>query len=482
MSDLIAQGVVAIANAVARGEMTAQAVAQLAIDRLATRGRRFNGVVLLEAERALAMAAQVDADRAAGRPIGPLAGVPMAHKDLFYRAGREAACGSKIRRGFRPDVTSTALARLDAAGAVDCGTLHMAEFAMSPTGFNEHDGHGLNPWNPDHVCGGSSSGSGIVVAAGCVPGALGSDTGGSIRHPAAMCGLLGLKPTHGAVSLAGTMPLSASLDCIGPLVRHTRDAARIHDVLAGSDAADPTTRGAPQGSCEAALTGDLRGLTIALPQGYYRQDLDPRNQAALDEAARVLADRGARLIETPTPDMDRLNAMLAVVIAVEAATIHRRWLETRPGDYADQVRARIEPGLFYPATRYVEALSLRGPLAREWLDVALGGADCALLPSVPLPAPTIKETTQGSPQDVAAVIGRVTRNTRALNYLGLPVVGLPVGFSNDLLPIGAQLVGRPWDEPLLLRVADAFQRVTDWHMRRPAGLDAVPDPASKDMP
>lgn len=468
--DIIADGVAAIATAIVRGEITAEAVTQTALERLEGPGRRFNGVVQIEADRALETARAVDRARAEGAALGPLAGVPMAHKDLFYRAGREAACGSKIRRGFRPDVTASALAALDRAGAVDCGTLHMAEFALSPTGYNEHAGHGRNPWNPDHVCGGSSSGSGIVVAAGCVPAALGSDTGGSIRHPSAMCGVTGLKPTHGAVSLSGAMPLSRTLDCIGPLARHARDVALIHDVIAGFDPADPTTAGAPAGRTSAALDGDVRGLVFACPQPYYRDELAPDVAAAVSETERVLGSLGARRVETGAPDMGRLNALMHLVMAVEAATLHRRWLEERPDDYADQVRARIEPGLFYPATRYVEALALRGPLAEEWIATVIGGADFALLPAIPIPVPSIAATTEGSAAEVAAVIGRVTRNTRAINYLGLPAVALPCGFTPDGLPIGVQLVGRPWSEPLLLKVADAFQRATDWHLRRPSDL------------
>ncbi|MDB5509983.1 MAG: Amidase [Hyphomicrobiales bacterium] len=471
MSAAIEDGVVALASAIARGETTSEAITRTALSRLETRGRRFNGVVLIEAERALSQAREVDAARAAGKPLGLLAGVPMAHKDLFYRTGRIAACGSKIRRGFKPSLTATALSRLDEAGAVDCGTLHMAEFALSPTGYNEHEGHGLNPWNPDHVCGGSSSGSGIAVASACVPAALGSDTGGSIRHPSAMCGVTGLKPTHGAVSLAGAMPLSATLDCVGPLARHARDVARLHDVLAGYDAADPTTFGAPPGRCEAALTGHARGLRMARPVGYYAEALDDEVAAALDEACRVFTELGATATETTPPDMGRINSLMHLVMSVEAATLHRQWLESQPQDYADQVRGRIEPGLFYPATRYVEALAMRGPLTREWIETVIGAADCAILPTLPLAVPTIAETTDGSPEDVAAVIGRVTRNTRGINYLGLPAVALPCGFSASGLPISMQIVGRPWSEPLLLRIADAFQRVTCLHEALPPDLD-----------
>jgi aspartyl-tRNA(Asn)/glutamyl-tRNA(Gln) amidotransferase subunit A len=470
-ADFIEAGVVAIADAIAAGEITSERVTQTALGRLDTRGRRFNGVVMIEAERALQAARATDQARAQGKTLGPLAGVPMAHKDLFYRAGRPAACGSKIRRGFTPSVTSTALAKLDAAGAVDCGTLQMAEFALSPTGYNEHEGHGLNPWNPAHVCGGSSSGSGIAVASASVPAALGSDTGGSIRHPAAMCGVTGLKPTHGAVSLYGAMPLSGTLDCIGPLARHARDVARLHDVMAGYDPADPTTSGSPAGACESALSGDIRGLKLAFPQGYYSEAVEGEVAASVTEALRVFAGLGATHATTSTPDMARLNALMHLVMAVEAATLHRKWLQERPQDYADQVRGRIEPGLYYPATRYVEALALRGPLAREWMDAVIGDADCAVIPTLPIAVPTIAETTEGSPGDIAAVIGRVTRHTRALNYLGLPVVALPCGFSASGLPISIQLVGRPWSEALLLRIADAFQRATDWHARTPRDLD-----------
>ena len=472
MSDnMIEKGVVAIADAIAKGETTSEAVTKIALERLASRGRRFNGVVLLQAEEALASAHAADKARARGETLGPLHGVPMAHKDLFYRAGRVAACGSKIRRGFKPDVTATALNRLDDAGAVDCGTLHMAEFALSPTGYNEHDGHGLNPWNPAHVCGGSSSGSGIAVASASVPAALGSDTGGSIRHPSAMCGVTGLKPTHGAVSLFGAMPLSATLDCVGPMARHARDVARLHDVIAGQDKADPTTLGAPQGRCEAALSGDIRDLRIARVGGYYADAVDAEIGGGRDEALRVLRNLGATQTDTTPPDMARLNALMHLVMAVEAATLHRRWLQERPQDYADQVRARIEPGLSYPATRYVEALAMRGPLAREWIETAIGDADCAIIPTLPIPVPTIAETTEGSPADVAAKIGLVTRHTRALNYLGLPALAAPCGFSASGLPISMMIVGRPWSEPLLLRIADTFQRATDWHLRTPDNLD-----------
>lgn len=466
---LHALGVVEAAEAVASGAVSAEALALCALERLEQIGPRFNAVVALDAERALDAARAVDAARTRGDGLGPLAGVPLAHKDLFYRAGRPCAGGSLIRRDFVPDVTASVLERLDAAGALDLGRLHLAEFALSPTGFNAHDGHGRNPWSLDHCSGGSSSGSGAAVAARLVSAALGSDTGGSIRHPSAMCGLTGLKPTHGLVPMFGAMPLSPSLDTLGPLARSARDAARLLTVIAGPDPRDGSTLAAPARDYEAGLDGDLSGLTIAVPAGYYREAATPEILALLDESLVVLKARGVRIVETRVPDMATLNAMMQLVMGVEAAALHRRWLQERPQDYGAQVRARILPGLAYSATRYAEALMLRGKLVQDWLASAMAGADMVHIPTLAVPVPTIAETTEGEPADVAAAIARVTHCTRAINYLGLPALSVPCGFTAGDLPAAFQLVGRPFGEAALLKAGDAYQRATDVHLRPPPG-------------
>lgn len=460
-------GLVETTDAIASGALSSEAATATALDRLESIGTRLNAVVRLDRERALQSARAADLDRTRGRRGGPLAGAPLAHKDLFYRAGRPSLCGSIIRRGFVPDTTATVLKRLDAAGAIDLGTLHLAEFAVSPTGFNQHYGHGRNPWNPDYCSGGSSSGSGAAVGARLVPAALGTDTGGSIRHPAAMCGITGLKPTNGLVSNHGSMPLSPTFDCVGPLARSARDAARMLTVIAGPDPDDGATMMSPVRDYERELTGNVEGLTIAVPQGYYRETVAPEIAALVDASLRVFADAGARVVKTAAPDMELVNALAAVVLGVEAATLHRAWLRERPQDYADQVRARIEPGLFYPATRYAEALMMRGTIAREWLAIAMGDADMVHLPTIPVPVPSIEESTRGSPADIAAMIGRVTHCTRAINYLGLPSIAVPCGFTSNRLPASFQLVGRPYAEPALLRAADAYQRITGWHTQVP---------------
>jgi len=454
------------ADAIRRGKVSSVELTQAAIERARKLGSELNCFALLDADEALSAARKADRSRK-GKARGPLHGVPLAHKDLFYRKGKVVACGSRIRKDFVAGTTATVLERLAAAGAVNLGALHMAEFAFSPTGYNQHYGHAKNPWNTAHVPGGSSSGSGAAVAARIVFGSLGSDTGGSLRHPAAMCGLTGLKPTLTRVSRAGVMPLSHSLDCVGPLARSARDCARLMQVIGGADPADPTAAIRPVPRYEAGLDGKVRGLRIGVPRSYYYDPVTPEIKQRLDESLDALRRLGARVIEVDVPDMTLINTLMHVLMTVEAATIHRRWLQSRRQDYSDQVASRIEPGLFYPATRYAEALGMRASLAREFVDTALGNVDVLHLPAIPIPVPTIDDTTRGNPADVARIIGVIGHCTRGINYLGLPAISVPAGFDSKGLPVAFQLVGRPFCEARLLHAADAYQRVTDWHRRSP---------------
>ena len=456
-----------VADLLERGDVSAVQVTEAAIARARSVGPALNCFASLEAEGALIEADKADSERRRGTPGGSLRGVPLAHKDVFYRSGKVVASGSKIRKDFVPQNTATVLERLTAAGALNLGSLHMAEFAFSPTGYNEHYGHVLNPWSMPHVPGGSSSGSGAAVAARIVFGSLGTDTGGSLRHPAAMCGLTALKPTLTRVSRAGVMPLSHSLDCVGPLARTARDCARLLDIIAGADPADPTSSSQRVPHHEAALDGNVRKLRIGIPRSYYYEPVTAEIKRNLDESLDVFRNMGAELVEVSIPDMNLINSLAHVLMSVEAATIHRHWLETRREDYADQVRSRIEPGLFYPATRYCEALGMRASLCKEFLDTALNGMDALHLPAIPVPVPTIESTTRGNPADIAQVIGVIGHCTRGINYLGLPAVAVPAGFDSQGLPVSFQLVGRPFSEATLLRIADAYQRPTEWHRRTP---------------
>ncbi len=465
MTNALDLTLVEAADALARGDVSSTDLTRAALARARELGAKLNCIARLDEADAMRAAEQADAQRKKGGKLAPLHGVPLAHKDLFYMKGKVVACGSKIRRDFRPPITATVIERMESAGAITIGALHMAEFAFSPTGYNEHYGHCRNPWNPAHVPGGSSSGSGAAVASRMVFGSLGSDTGGSLRHPAAMCGVTGLKPTLSRVSRAGVMPLSFSLDCVGPLARSARDCARLMEVIAGADAADAsaTTRLVPK--YEAGLDGNAKGLKIGVPRSYYYDVVTPEVRKQLDETLAVFRSLGATITEVDVPDVGLINTLMHVLMSVEAATVHRKWLATRREDYADQVRSRIEPGLFYPATRYLEALSMRASVTQEFIDRALRAVDVLHLPTVPIPVPTIEQSTSGA--EATRIIGTAGHCTRGINYLGLPSISVPAGFDPKGLPVGFQLVGRPFAEGTVLRAADAYQRVTDWHQRKP---------------
>jgi aspartyl-tRNA(Asn)/glutamyl-tRNA(Gln) amidotransferase subunit A len=454
------------ADALARGEVSSTELTRAALARAKDVAPNLNCIARLDEDDALRAAESADRALKSKKALGPLHGVPLAHKDLFYVKGKVVACGSKIRRDFRPDTTATVIQRMQDAGAINIGSLHMAEFAFSPTGYNEHYGHCRNPWNREHVPGGSSSGSGAAVAARMAFASLGSDTGGSIRHPAAMCGITGLKPTLTRVSRAGVMPLSFSLDCVGPLARTARDCARLMEVIAGADPADATASAQPVPKYEAGLDGHAKGLRIGVARAYYYDVVAPDVKKRLDESLAAFRSLGATIVEVDVPDVNLINTLMHVLMTVEAATVHRKWLRTRRNDYADQVRSRIEPGLFYPATRYLEALSMRAAVTREFVATALKDVDVLHLPAIPIPVPTIQESTVGP--DVPRIIATAGHCTRGINYLGLPSVSVPAGFDARGLPVGFQLVGRPFTEGALLRAADAYQRVTDWHTKKPS--------------
>jgi len=454
------------AQAVAQGEVSSQQLTEYAINRLKEIGPKLNCVVSIHEEKALDSAYEADKARSLGKPLGPLHGVPLAHKELFYRQGIVSNDGSIISKGFIPTETSTALTRLDQAGAIDVGQLHMAEFAMSPTGFNLHYGHVKNPWNVDYCPGGSSSGSGAAVAARLVFGSLGTDTGGSIRHPAAMCGVTGIKPTWSRVSSYGVMPLSVSLDCAGPIARTARDCARLLSIIAGFDANDLATSTLPVPRYEEFLTGQLKGVKIAVPGDYYEQHQDEGVAQALKIALDTFKTAGAQVIYTQPPDIDFINRMMGIVLTVEAAAHHQAWIRERSEDYAPQVLARFKPGFEHSGIQYFDAISLRAKLTNEWLKSVLGDADVAFMPTIPVSVPSIAETTEGDWGEISKKISVITHCNRGINYLGLPAISTPAGFSHDM-PVAFQLVGRHFDEAKLFMISDAYQRLTDWHTRSP---------------
>ncbi|WP_257166241.1 amidase [Bradyrhizobium sp. SRS-191] len=455
-----------VAKAIAEKKLSSVEVTRSCLHRIAQWQPKLNAFMAIESEPALKAAAEADATLAKDGPKGALHGVPLAHKDMYYEAGHISTCGSLIRRDFVATTTSTALQRLKDAGSIRLGTLQMAEFAYGPTGHNAHYGAVHNPWKLGYVTGGSSSGSGSAVGARLTFAALGSDTGGSIRMPANFCGVTGLKVTWGRVSRAGAMPLSQSLDTVGPLAQTAEDCGLLLGLMAGPDPEDPTASHAPVQDYVAAAQASIKGLRIGVPKAFYVDDLDPEVAGCLDAAIAVLKTEGADVVQVELPDQRQLTAACQLVLAVEAAAFHKRWMIERPQDYGPQVLMRLQNALAVSGVAYLEALRWRGAALAAHV-AATSGVDAVIAPVSPLVTPSIADSDVGGAPGAEAVIQRITRFTRPVNYLGLPSLAIPTGFTATGLPVGMQLIGRSFDEATILTIGAAFQRATDFHARVP---------------
>ncbi|WP_088343372.1 MULTISPECIES: amidase [Rhodomicrobium] len=454
-----------LAAAIRAKQVSSVEITEALLERIAAWQPATNAFVRIEAEEALALARAADEALARGETKGPLHGVPLAHKDMFYSAGKPVGCGTKLREGWIASTTSTAIARLEAAGAFRLGALHMSECAYNPTGHNPYLGHAHNPWDGTRITGGSSSGSGAAVAARLTPAALGSDTGGSIRLPAHFCGVTGLKTTFGRVSRANALPLSFTLDTVGPLARTAEDCALIMAAMSGSDPLDPATDGMPAWNA-AKATRSPQGMTIGLPSSYYVDDLEPEVAAALDRALETFAELGVNIVKVDLPDQTLVASAGLIILAVEATSTHIAGLRERPEVYGDWVRARLENGLAYSAIEYLDALRWRGPALAAHL-AAIEGVDAVIAPASREVAPTIAATDVGGPNAEATIIA-ITRFMRPVNFLGLPGLVVPAGQGETGMPIGLQLIGRPFGDETLTALGTAFQSVTDHHKRVPS--------------
>jgi aspartyl-tRNA(Asn)/glutamyl-tRNA(Gln) amidotransferase subunit A len=458
---------VVAAAALAQGAVSAEELTRACLARARRLNATLNCFVRIEDEAALAAARRADAARAAGRLLGVLHGVPIAVKDMFYDPARETSSGSAIRRGFRGAPRATAVARLETAGAIVLGALNMTEFALGPTGHNPFYGPCRNPWNPEHIAGGSSSGSGAAVAARIAFGTLGSDSGGSIRLPAAANGILGIKPTYGRVPRSGAMPLSWSLDHVGPLARGAADLARLLRVIAGPDPLDPTASRRAVPDYEALLGAGVAGLRLGVPRAHFFDAVEPGVARALEAALATLEGAGARRVAVAVPAAEHLTDLGRALLYSEAAALHGHWLRTRGQDYSPQVRARLATGLAIPAAAYAEALQLRAPLLRRFCDEVFGACDVLVTPALAIEVPTLAATDVGAGTAMWGTIAELLECLSPFNYLGVPALSVPVGFTTGGLPAAMQLVGRPFAEATLLGVAATYQRLTDWHERLP---------------
>lgn len=469
MTDWSRASLAATAEAIASGKTSARTVVELCLDRYHRIGERLGSFVALDEPAARAAADEADKRQRSGATLGRLHGVPLAHKDMYYRAGRVSACGSRLRRDFHPAATATVLDRLDAAGAIEIGRLVMVEFAMGPHGYNANYPLCRNPWNTDHIPCGSSSGSGVAVGARLVHGSLGSDTGGSIRCPASVSGVVGLVPTYGRVSRFGAMPMSFSLDVVGPLARTARDCARLLDVLAGPDPRDASSFDIAVPAYEKALDSAAALPRIGIARGYFDRDVHPEVQRAIDAAVATFERLGCEVVEVKLPEdlIDEVADVQPVVMKSEGAANHTLTQRHQQEEYTLEVGNRLHAGFFIPASEYVRALKLRGPYTRAFCQAAFATVDLLLAPVLTIPVPTIAETSGKRGKDYLDMVVALTRSTKVVNYFGLPSISVPCGFTANGLPTAFQLIGRPFAEAALLRAADAYQKVTDWHLREP---------------
>lgn len=457
--ELAFAGIAELAPKIRTKEISPVELTEMMLARIERFDPRLNSFITVTAEAARSAARAAEAAIMAGDWLGPLHGVPVAVKDLYATRGVRTTFGSPLFADWIPDLDAAAVEQLERAGAVLLGKTNLHELAYGTTSANPHHGAVRNPWKTDHHPGGSSGGSAAAVAAGLAFAALGSDTGASIRQPAACCGIVGIKPTFGRTSKYGALPLAWSQDHVGPLTRTVADAAILMQALAGFDARDPCSVRCEVPDFGAALERGIEGARIGVARAFFFEHCDPEVVRAVEAALEVLEDLGAKLEEVDLPGSEAAYIAATITIAVEGAAYHAADLRARPELFGEEVRASLEVGALYRGTDYVQAQRLRRHLMDETMR-CMTDLDAVVMPTSPVPATPIS----GSSPEHAMLR---PRNTLPFNALGLPALSVPCGFTAAGLPVGLQIVGRAWDEAGVLRVAHAYERATEWHRRRP---------------
>ncbi len=444
------------------GTLTSTALTQDALGRIAAIDPAIDSFITVTADRALADAQAADAAFAAGVDAGPMQGIPYALKDIYDTAGIRTTCHSKLLVDNVPAEDSVVAAKLKAGGGVLLGKLATHEFALGGPSFDLPFPPARNPWNPDHIPGGSSSGSGAAVAAGLCRLAMGSDTGGSIRGPASYCGTVGLKPTYGLVSRRGVFPLSYTLDHCGPLSWTVEDTAIAMEVIAGPDAADPASADVPKPDFRRGLGWGAHGLRVALPRHFYvkAEGVSQETIDAIDNAATLLAKAGAIVEEVTLPDYELFNAVGRVIMFSEAFSIHEKDYRERPLDFGRLTFTRMVMGALTSGADLTQAFRLRRELAVAVNHGVLRRCDAILTASSLAPAPRFDEMSGGFPANWPL-------QTMPFNVTGNPAMSMPAGFARNGLPLSLQIVGRPFDEPTVLRLGAALEAMLGLTALRP---------------
>jgi aspartyl-tRNA(Asn)/glutamyl-tRNA(Gln) amidotransferase subunit A len=429
-----------------------------------------NAYITIEAEGALAQAKAAEKEISKGRYRGPLHGIPVNVKDLFYTRGIRTTAGSKILQEFVPSENAGVVGRLLNAGCILLGKTNMHEFAYGATNVNPHYGAVRNPWDTTRISGGSSGGSAASVVSAQAIASFGTDTGGSIRIPSALCGCVGYKPTFGRIPTGGVFPLSGSLDHAGPISRSVLDAALMFDAVV-----DPGLWGVRSIRTIGKIRKDVKGFKIGIPREYFFDHIHPDVRRAVLAAIDVFKQLGANTREIDLNGMEETARIAADITGCEALAIHEKWLQDSPERYGEDVRIRLEQNRTTPATAYIQALRNRDAYMQEFAR-ALDSVDVLLAPTTPIVAPTIdeKEADTGTArEDVRSALLRLTRPG---NLSGLPAISLPCGVSAERLPVGLQLIGGTYDEPAVFRAAYAYECATPWHRQFPVDPE-IPGPS-----
>ena len=448
-------------------------LAELFLRRIDRHNSAVNAYLTVTAEHALAAARRAEKEfsrkRARGKTRHPLLGIPVSLKDNLWTRGIRTTAGSKILSDFVPTADATAARKLLDAGAVLLGKTNMHEFAYGITSSNPHYGDACNPWARDRITGGSSGGSGAAIAAGLCVASIGTDTGGSIRVPSALCGIVGLKPTFGRVSIFGTVPLAPSFDHVGPLARSVPDVAILLGLIAGRDPLDPTSVDRRAEDFRGALQKPLRKFRLGRPREHYWAKLDNEVRRAAETAIRELQKHGAVVHEVSLPHLsDSLQAATDISLA-EATHGHRvaGFFPADADDYSKEVRQRLEAGEKITAVQYLAGLDVRKRLLAEF-DAAFQEVDAVVAPSAPVPAPMIGADNVLIDEEEVGVRPALVGMCRPANFTGLPAISVPCGFTREGLPVGLQLIGRAFDESTLLRIAHLYERTHEWSQRHPS--------------
>ncbi len=447
-------------------EISPVEVVEAYLSRIDSLEPQLNSFITLLSDQARQSARQAEKEIQSGRYLGPLHGIPFGLKDLYYVKGIRNTSGSKIYDDFIPEYDSTIALRLKKAGAILLGKLNMHPLAYGPTGENEEYGHMHNPWNTGLIAGGSSGGNGSAIASGQCPLAMGSDTGGSIRIPAALCGIVGFKPTYGRLSRYGMTALAWSQDHPGPMTRMVEDCALVMNEIAGYDPHDPTSVNLPIPDFTKALTGQIKGVRLGVVKEFFEVPVESEVEASFWKAVDQLAELGAIVSEISWPIYHYGTAIASLIQMAEATAYHQELIRKNGPKIYPPVRLRLEAGGFISATDYIQAQRARTLFYHQSLEL-FKNLDLLVTPTVPVTAFPIGTTSLFVNNQKVNVISLLTQYTRPFNLNGFPSITVPCGFSEDQLPIGLQFVGRPFDEGTVLRAAHAYEQATPWHLRRP---------------